>query len=102
MAKSIRKSVLINDQPDLTIDLDTSNLGWGPFCQQVSIGGPWSLQEKTRFINGLELIAATLALKTFVKNKTCLSVLLRIDNTTAVVYINNQGGTVPKELIHLT
>ena len=64
--------------------------------------GPWSLQEKIRHINCLELIAATLALKTFVKSKSGLSVLLRIDNTTAVAYINNQGGTVSEELVHLT
>ena len=102
MAKWNGKSVLIKDQPDLTIDSDASNLGWGVFCQEVSTRGPWSLQEKTRLINCLELIAATPALKTFVKNKTGLSVLSRIDNTTAVAYINNQGGTVSEELIHLT
>ena len=87
---------------DLTIDSDASNLGWGAFCQEMSTGGLRYLQEKTRHINCLELIAATLALKTFVKNKTGLSVLLRIDNTTAVAYINNQRGTVSEDLIHLT
>ena len=67
----------------------------------MSNGGPWSLQKKSRHINCLELIAATLALKTFVKNKTGLFVLLRIDNTTVVAFINNQGGTVSEELIDL-
>ena len=28
--------------------------------------------------------------------------LLKIDNTTAAAYINNQGGTVSKELVSLT
>ena len=44
------------------------------------------------------MMAATLALKTFAKNRTGISVLLRIENTTAVayMYINNQGGTVSK------
>ena len=50
---------------------------------------------------GLELLAATLAVKTFVKNLTQVSVLLRIDNTTAVAYINNMGGTVSAELVAL-
>ena len=64
-------------------------------------GGPWSLQEKWH-INCLELLAATLALKTFVKSRRGMSVLLKIDNTMAVAYINNQGGTVSKELVSLT
>ena len=84
-----RKSVLIRDQIDLCIDSDASNLGWGASSQDVSTGGPCSPQERTRHINCLELIAATLALKTFAKNKTGLSVLMRIDNTTVVAYINN-------------
>ena len=48
------------------------------------------------------MLAATLALKTFVKNTKGLSVLLKIDNTAAVAYINNQGGTISKDLIVLT
>ena len=31
-----------------------------------------------------------------------MSVLLKIDNTTTVAYINNQGGKVSKELVSLT
>ena len=38
------------------------------------------------------------ALKTFVKDKMILSVLLRIDDTTAVVYINNKRERCPKSL----
>ncbi len=43
-----------------------------------------------------------MALKTFVKKRTRLSVLLKLDNTTVVAYINNQGGTVSKKLVSLT
>ena len=53
-------------------------------------------------INCLELLAATLALKAFVKNQHHLTALLKLDNTTAVAYINNQGGTVSKDLVSLT
>ena len=52
-------------------------------------------------INCLELLAVTLAVMTFLKNKTRMSVLLRLDNTTAVAYINNLGGIVYKELVDL-
>ena len=47
------------------------------------------------------MLAATLAVKTFLKDKSRMSVLLRLDNTTAVAYINNLGGTVSKELVDL-
>lgn len=52
-------------------------------------------------INCLELLTATLAMQTFLKNKISLSVLLRIDNTSAVAYINNLGGTVSRDLLNL-
>ena len=49
-------------------------------------------------LNCLELLAATLAVKTFLKR---MSVLLRLDIATAVAYINNLGGTVSKELVDM-
>ena len=42
-------------------------------------------------INCLELLAATPAVKTFLKNKSRMSALLWLDNNTAVAYINNLG-----------
>ena len=86
----------------MVIESDASKLGWGASCQGISTGGPWSAQEKSQHINCLELLAATLALQTFVKNEREVSVLLKIDNTAAVAYINNQGGTVSKDLVSLT
>ena len=98
MAKWNGKSVLIKDQPDLTIDSDASNLGWGAFCQEVSTGGPWPLQDKSRHINCLELITATLTIKTFAKNKTGLSVLSRIDNRQRLHTSTSKGVLCPKSL----
>ena len=65
-------------EPDLTIESDASSQGWGASCQGTSTGGPWSPLEEKWHINCLELLAATLALKTFVKNTKGLSVLLKI------------------------
>ena len=92
---------VLTTEPDLTIELDASTQGWGASHQSTSTGRPWFPQKKYH-INCLELLAATLALITFVKHKIGISVLMKIDNTTAVAYINNQGGTVSKELISLT
>jgi len=43
-------------------------------------------------INCLELLAATLAVKTFMKNASQILVLLQLDNVTAVAYVNNMGA----------
>ncbi len=59
------------------------------------------MEEQNLHINCVELLAATLALKTFTKGQTGLSVLLKMDNT-AVAYVNNQGGTVSRELVRLS
>ena len=64
--------------------------------QGISAGGHWSAEEAKEHINVLELRAATLALKTFLPPQLPgpKDVHLRIDNTTAVAYINNRGGTL--------
>ena len=64
-------------------------------------GGPWSQTKSHLHINCLELLAATLAIKSFVKKRD-LHVHLKMDNTTALTYINKFGGTVSPELNRLT
>ena len=88
-----RKSLVLR-QPNLQIESDASLIGWGASCQGTQTGGPWSQQEKSLHINCLELLAATLAVKTFLKYQENKRVLLLLDNQTAVAYINNLGGTV--------
>ena len=93
-------TILMKD-PELVIQSDALTQGWGATCQVSDTSRPWSTYKKTCHINCLELLAAKLVLKTFVKNRTTLSVLLKLDNTSAVAYINNQGGTVSKKLVSL-
>ena len=80
-------------QWDLTIESDASKKGWGASCQGVNTGGPWSVQERTHHINYLELLAAFLALKSFASNRRAISILLRLDNITAIAFLNRMGGT---------
>ena len=75
--------------------------GMGDLLLQAENRGPWSQQGLFMHINCLKLLAATLAVITFAKAKTAMSILLRIDNPTAVAYINNLGGTASKELVIL-
>ncbi|VEN50435.1 unnamed protein product [Callosobruchus maculatus] len=72
---------------------DASTTGWGVVCNGKKANGFWTESQKTRHINYLELPAAFLGLNQFAKNANKCEILLRIDNTTAIAYINRQGGT---------
>ena len=49
------------------------------------------MEESKRHINCLELLAATLPVQTFAEDLSTISVSLQMDNTMAVVYINNMA-----------
>ena len=78
---------------DLTIESDASLQGWGASCQGRSTGGPWTMKERRHHINFLELLAAFLALKSFVRGRKNITILLLLDNVTAIAFINRMGGT---------
>ena len=80
---------------------DASLQGWGAVCNGTRTGGPWPLEEQRLHINCLEVLAATLEVQSFLKDRTETSVRLQLDNQTAVVYINNLGGTVSPQLTRL-
>ena len=91
------KSIL-DVKPETTIQSDASTKGWGAHMNGKRTGGLWSPEERELHINALELKAAFFALKCFLKDMTNVSVLLQLDNRTAVAYINKQGGTHSKLL----
>ena len=93
---------LLKREVDMVIDSDASLQGWGARCGTQTTRGAWSQRETALHINCLELLAATLAVQSFAKGQSRLNILLRIDNTTAVAYINHLGGTVSRELVNLT
>ena len=64
--------------------------------RQVVAGG------STEHINILEPKAAFFALKSFLKDKINKMICLKLDNTTAVAYLNNMGGTHCPQLLRLT
>jgi len=92
---------LLCRQQTMVITSDASLQGWGAVCKGTRTGGPWGHPEQGMHINCLELLAATLAVKTFLKDLTGMTVLLQLDNQTAVAYINNMGGTVSPQLTDL-
>ena len=86
--------------PTLVLESDASQKGWGARCMETSTGGLWSVTEAQHHINYLELLAAFLALKTFASNQKGL-ILLKMDNVSAVTYINQKGGTHSTQLCNL-
>ena len=80
---------------------DASLTGWGAHCNGKNANGFWTESERNLHINHLELIAALLALKCFASDNRDCELLLRIDNTTAVAYMNKMGGVQYPKLNNL-
>ena len=69
---------------------DASNEGWGAHLDQNSTKGLWSDREKRLHIYVLELKAVSLALRDFKDQCQNQTVLVTMDNSTVVAYINNK------------
>lgn len=87
--------------PDLVIQSDASNEGWGAQCSGIRTGGRWLSQERALHINAKELLAAFLALKCFAVNQRRATVCLQMDNRAAVAYVNRRGGTASRQLLSI-
>ena len=83
---------LINHgEPQVTITTDASLIGWGCCIDTVTSGGNWSPEDAQHDINYLEMLAVSLALKSFSSVVQGKHVKLLVDNTTAVTTINQMG-----------
>ena len=63
------------------------------FATESRRGGPWMRSDSAKHIHELEFLGALFALESFLGDAWELSVRLYLDNTTAVCYINKNGGT---------
>ena len=99
---TVNGSTINPSPPDLYITSDASKAGWGAWCGDLTANGRWLPLEAKQHINVLELKAAYLAIKAFLKDRTNIVVCLRMDNTTAVAHVNNKGGTRSPQLVSLT
>ncbi len=77
---------------------DASLPGWGRMHEGRSVRGRWSVDLQRSHINFLELSAVFLSLKHFLPSLMGHHVLVRMDNTMTVVYINRQGGLRSRQL----
>ena len=69
---------IIRGNPDLTIETDASNTGWGARCGSLQTGGPWSPTEARMHIKCLELLSATFAIQAFAKKQENILVHLKM------------------------
>ena len=83
------------------IQTDASQKGWGAYCQKISIGGQWTLQESRLHINLLELKAISLTLLTFHKMLFLKAGHFQVDSTTSLSYLMKMGGTGSREMTAL-
>lgn len=90
------------DSYDIEIFSDASTTGWGIACGEQRASGLWNDQERAMHINYLEILAAYFGLKIFAKDLSNCQILLRIDNTTAISYVNRMGGIQYPHLTEVT
>ena len=96
------KRCIYHPTPSMVIQSDASKQGWGAVFGSGKTGGRWTPPEAVMHINILELQAAFFGLKSFAGHVTGAHIQLQIDNTTAVAYINNIGGSKSDELNKLS
>lgn len=98
----LSKKIIERNTFVMEIFTDASLSGWGAVYNNEKAHGFWTNQEKQNHINFLELKAAFFGLKCFAKFKKDCRILLRIDNTTAIAYINKMGGIQFEHLNDIT
>ena len=90
------------EPPHMEIETDVYLLGWGAHCRGKSTGGMWTAEERRAHINLLELLGGTFSLKSLAHNVREAHIKLRMDNQSAVAYINHMGGTRSQTLSQFT
>jgi hypothetical protein len=73
-----------------------SLLGWGAQAEGLATGRLWSPQERLFHINVLEMMAGTFVVKTLARDKRNPHIRIRMDNTSAVAYLNHLGAPGPQ------
>ncbi|XP_065177381.1 uncharacterized protein LOC135808157 [Sycon ciliatum] len=92
---------IVTPPPSRSLTTDACDTGWGATSDHQMDGGPWRMEEMDYHINWKELKAAHLGLQMFFSSSHDCTIRLEMDNTTAVAYVNHQGGTHSYRLCQL-
>ena len=88
--------------PDMIITNDASKKGWGVVHHSLQTNGTWSQKESLQHINNLELKASFFGFENLSQRQVSRNrISIQLDNTTAIAYINNKGGTRAPQLMTL-
>lgn len=87
---------------DIDLFTDASKLGWGGHLGCQTTSGIWSRTEKELHINILELKAILLAMQAFAHELEGRHIKVFCDNTTAINYVNEMGGTKSKSCNYIS
>ena len=79
--------------PQLDLWSDASDVGWGAHLGEEVTSGLWSRKELFLSINARELLAVERAPLFFALQISNCTVAVFADNSTAIAYLRNQGGT---------
>ena len=85
---SLNVKRLVSKIPDRYSSTGASTLGWGARCGDLRTVGLWSQAERLFHLNCLELIAGGFTLKSFVKHRRHIKVLMQ----TSASFMNKMGG----------
>ena len=97
-----RSFIAASSPVSMTVTSDASGEGWGSVCQGVTTQGRWTQSEMNMHINHKELMAASMSIKAFTKDKDVSHVHLQSDNQTTVSQISKMGGTRSLSLFNIT
>ena len=100
LSTSISNPVIL-PPPDIYIQTDASDLGWGGYLKPLRTSGMWTRSQLFWHINRKELMAIFLSLKFFLKSQENVHVQIMTDNSTSVSYLNRMGGTKSVTLSNL-
>lgn len=89
------------NQFEKVIFTDASKVGWGATDGKNEIKGLWNTDQSKFHINYLELFCVKIALETLAGECRDCQILLRVDNTTALAYVNKMGGVRYPKYNHL-
>ena len=78
---------------EIELYTDALNSGWGGCLNNQTTNGRWLTEERDLHINAKELKAILFALKSFEHQVRGKNIKVFCDNTTAVNYVNEMGGT---------
>ena len=92
LSTSISNPIML-PPPDIYIQTDASDLGWGGYLKLLRTSGMWTRSQLFWHINRKELMAIFLSLKFFLKSQENVHVQIMTDNSTSVSYLNRMGGT---------